>query len=324
MHKVIFSAAMMLGVAACDNAAPKKAAEAPAAPAEAPAAPNAGEIIKDCDTCPEVVVIPPGSFTKGFDGGEPERYEGAPHEVTIGYSFGVGKTEVTNGQFKAFVEATGHQTDSACNIWDGKTPLKTPNTGWTNPGYGRPPADNEPAACVSWVDAKAYADWLSKKTGQTYRLLTESEWEYTARAGATGRFTWGDDMTKACETANVPDLSTKDLPPLLIRRPFEPVNCNDGYPFIAPAGALKPNAFGVYDTIGSVWEWVEDCYVFPYPENTPKDGSAYTGPDGCDRRVSKGGSWSSPIERQHPTFRGRDPNTLVSQLFGFRIARDLN
>jgi formylglycine-generating enzyme required for sulfatase activity len=86
---------------------------------------------------------------------------------------------------------------------------------------------------------------------------------------------------------------------------------------------LVANAFGVHDTIGSVWEWVEDCYVMPYPANTPTDGKPYLGPQGCDRRVSKGGSWGSSIDRQTPTFRGRDPVTLVSQVFGFRVARDL-
>ncbi|MBL8628895.1 MAG: formylglycine-generating enzyme family protein [Rhodospirillaceae bacterium] len=312
MKHILWGAVVLAALASCDSKAP-----APIA------APKPGTIIKDCDTCPEVVVIPPGSFTQGFDGGEPERYEGKPHQVKIAYSFAVGKTEVTTGQFREFVEATGHQTSDVCNIWDGKTALATPGTGWRNPGYGRPAADNEPVACVTWVDGKAYADWLSKKTGKKYRLLTESEWEYAARAGATTYYTWGDDPNGGCEIANIGDQSVKDLPPPFTPRPFTPATCNDGYSFIAPAGALKANAFGVHDMIGSVWEWVEDCYVFPYPDNTPTDGSAYTGPNGCDRRVSKGGSWGSAPERQRPTFRGRDPETLVSQVFGFRIARDL-
>ncbi len=313
MKKLLCGVLMIAALASCDD---KK-------PAPVVAAPKPGTVLKDCETCPELVVIPPGSFTQGFDGGEPERYEGKPHQVNIGYSFAVGKTEVTTGQFREFVDATGHKTNDTCNIWDGKTALATPDTGWRNPGYGRPAADNEPLACASWVDAKAYIDWLSKKTGKKYRLLTESEWEYTARAGSTTYYTWGEDMNGGCEIANIGDQSVKDLPPPFTPRPFTPATCNDGYPFIAPAGALKANAFGVHDMIGSVWEWVEDCYVFPYPENTPTDGKAYLGPQGCDRRVSKGGSWGSAPERQRPTFRGRDPETLVSQVFGFRIARDL-
>ncbi|MDX2145816.1 MAG: SUMF1/EgtB/PvdO family nonheme iron enzyme [Rhodospirillaceae bacterium] len=288
---------------------------------------KAGATFKDCATCPEMVVVPPGSFTKGRDGVDPTdttRYEGKPHRVTIGYSFAVGKTEITTGQFKEFVDATGHQANMTCNIWDGKTAFSTPNTGWVNPQYGRPPAADEPGACLSWVDAKAYIKWLNAKTGKTYRLLTESEWEYAARAGdTTTLYTWGTNPDDACKTANVSDLSSKNAKPPFIPRPFAPANCDDGFPAIGKAGGLAPNAFGLHDMIGSVWEWVEDCYVMPYPANTPTDGSAYLGPEGCDRRVSKGGSWGSTIVRQIPTFRGRDPETLTSQVFGFRIARDL-
>ncbi len=286
-----------------------------------------GTGFKDCPTCPEMVVIPPGSIVQGRDGRdvmEPERYEGPPHKVTIGYSFAVGKTEVTTGQFRAFVNATGYKADLACNIWDGKTAFKEPNTGWSDPKYGRPPADDEPGACLSWLDAKAYIKWLSEKSGQSYRLLSESEWEYVARAGVNaGKFTWGENPDDACKTSNVSDLSSKEAKAPFIPRPFPPANCRDGFPAIGKAGALQPNAFGVYDMIGSVWEWVEDCYVMPYPANTPTDGKPYLGPKGCDRRASKGGSWGSTIDRQLPTFRGRDPETLVSQVFGFRIARDL-
>lgn len=298
---------------------------APSIAADAPTKP--GSVFKDCPTCPEMVVIAPGSFTQGRearDVAEPVRYEGPPHRVSIKYSFAVGKTEVITGQFKEFADATGYVANDVCNIWDGTTATKAPKTGWRNPQYGRPPADNEPGACLSWDDAKAYIKWLNAKTGASYRLLSESEWEYVARAGDTAtRYTWGDNPDDACKTANVGDLSTKDLKPPFTPRKLNVANCNDGYPFIAPAGALKPNAFGVYDMIGSIWEWVEDCYVLPYPANTPTDGSPYIGPEGCDRRASKGGSWASSIDRQTPTFRGRDPSTLTSQVFGFRIARDL-
>jgi formylglycine-generating enzyme required for sulfatase activity len=290
---------------------------------------KAGAVFKDCPTCPEMVVIPPGTNIQGRDGRdvmEPaERYEGPVRKVTIGYSFAVGKTEVTTGQFREFVEATGYKANDTCNIWDGKRATATPNSGWRNPGYGRPAADNEPGACLSFVDAQAFIGWLNGKTGQKYRLLTESEWEYVARAGSnsTSLYAWGSKAEDACKTANVADLSSKDLKPPFTPRPFPPTNCNDGYPFIAPAGVLQPNAFGVYDMMGSIWEWVQDCYVQPYPETTPSDGSAYLGPEGCNRRVTKGGSWSSITERQIPTFRGRDPVEMTSQVFGFRVARDL-
>ena len=289
---------------------------------------NPGTVFKDCDTCPDMVVIPPGEIIQGRDGRdamEPERYEGLPHKVTIAYKFAVGKTEATTGQFREFAKATGYQNDEICNIWDGMVAHKDPGTNWKNPGYGRPAADNEPGACLSWNDGKAYMAWLSKKTAKKYRFLTESEWEHVARAGRPyALYAWGDDPNQACQTANVFDQSAKNLPPPMTPRKFPPANCSDGHPIIAPAGALAPNPFGVYDMIGSIWEWVEDCYVFPYPANTPTDGSAYLGPDGCDRRVSKGGSWTTTIYRQIPTFRGRDPAIMSSQAFGFRIARDLD
>ena len=282
-----------------------------------------GTVFKDCPTCLDMVVIPPGTVIQGRNDGEPERFEGPTHSVTIAYKFAVARTEVTTGQFREFADATGYQASDSCNVFDGKGPKLTPGTNWRNPGYGRPAADSEPGACLSWNDAKAYVAWLVQKTGKPYRLLSESEWEYAARAGTTGRFAWGDNPDDACKTANVSDQSAKDSKPPFSPPAFPPVNCNDGYAAIAPAGALKPNAFGLYDMTGSVWEWVEDCYVMPYPTDTPTDGRPYLGPAGCDRRVSKGGSWVSRIERQTPTFRGRDAPTLVSQVFGFRVARDL-
>ncbi len=283
-----------------------------------------GATFKDCRDCPELLAVAPGSFIQGMDSGPPERYEGRPHKVTIAYRFAVGRTEVTTGQFREFVAATGYKAGANCKVWDGKAPVPMAGADWANPGYGRPAADNEPAACVSWDDAKAYVAWLSKKTSKPYRLLSESEWEYVERPGGTGRFAWGDDPDEACITANVADASTKDLKPPFYPRPFVPANCNDGFPAIGVAGALKPNKLGLFDMTGSLWEWVEDCYVMPYPEDTPTDGKPYVGPQGCDHRVAKGGGWGTTIERQRPTFRFSDPAPFVSQIYGFRIARNLS
>jgi len=282
----------------------------------------AGTRFRDCPDCPEVVVVPPGEFDMGFDGGEPERYEGPVHHVRIGYSFAVGRTEVTNAQYRRFIEASGHATtDAGCDIPPPgqRAPVQVPGTSWRDPGYGRPIRDDEPVACVRWSDAQAYVNWLAGVTGQRYRLLTEAEWEYAARAGATGRHVWGEDVAAACRQANIYDQSASRATPQGDKRA---ASCDDGFPAVAPVGQLAPNAFGLHDMIGNVWEWVEDCYEMPYSAATPVDGSAQLA-RGCNRRGSRGGGWRSDYSRQVATFRGRDPESLTSQIFGFRVARDL-
>lgn len=283
-----------------------------------------GDIIVDCEGCPEIVVVPPGSFRMGWDGAEPvregeiARYEGPERMVTIGYSFGVGRFEITNRQFADFVEATGYETAMGCYIWDGWTAEFVETLDWRDPGYGRAPLPDEPVACVSWNEAQAYVQWLSRRTGQSYRLLTEAEWEHAARGGRTGVFLW-DDPAQACGYANVFDASAAAVFPDV---PIGAAPCDDGHAQVAPVGSFKANDFGLYDMIGNVWEWVFDCYVMPYPSYAPTDGAAVLDPK-CDRRGVKGGSWMTSLDRQRFTFRGRDPATLDSQVFGFRVARDL-
>jgi formylglycine-generating enzyme required for sulfatase activity len=291
-----------------------------AAAAVAPAGgPKAGKVFKDCKDCPEMVVVPPGEFVMGRDGGETDRYEGSPHKVTIGYSFAVGRFELTYGQYRKFVEATGHKTaGTACNGYFVDKFIPIPGTSWADPGYGRPARDDEPVACIRWSDAKSYVSWLAGRTGRRYRLLTEAEWEYAARAGTTSLHTWGEDATSACKFANIHDQSGARTKAVLA---YGPAPCDDGFEMVAPVGRFAPNAFGLHDMIGNVWEWVEDCYQMPYGEK-PVDGSAQLAV-GCDRRGTRGGSWRSVYTRQIPSFRGRDPEALTSQIFGMRIARDL-
>ena len=197
-----------------------------------------------------------------------------------------------------------------------------PGSNWADPAYGRPIRDDEPVACIRWSDAKSYVSWLAGLTGKKYRLLTEAEWEYAARAGTRGLHTWGDDKSAACRYANVHDQGADALAASKgIKLPYRPTPCDDGYTGVAPVGRFAPNAFGLHDMIGNVWEWVEDCYEMPYGA-TPVDGSAQLA-KGCDRRGSRGGSWRTDYPRERPGFRGRDPEALTSQIFGTRIARDL-
>jgi formylglycine-generating enzyme required for sulfatase activity len=266
-----------------------------------------GTAFKDCPDCPEMVVVPPGKFLMGTDGGEKDRYEGPVREVTLGRPFAAGRFELTNGQYRRFVEATGH---------------KTAGTSWMDPYYGRPIRDDEPVACIRWSDAKSYVSWLAGRTGKKYRLLTEAEWEYAARAGTQGLHTWSDDQAAACKVANINDQSTARLAASQGAKSMTAsAPCDDGFAGVAPVGRLAPNAFGLHDMIGNVWEWVEDCYEMPYGA-TPVDGSAQLA-KGCDRRGARGGAWRSNFARQRPAFRGRDPEALTSQLFGTRVARDL-
>ena len=276
-----------------------------------------GAIFSDCADCPQLVVIPPGSFIMGHDGGVSEdRYEGPPHDVTIGYSFAMGLLEVTTAQFRTFVDDTRHTAGTNCRMWTGETVEHVPGKDWRDPGYGRPPRNDDPVACVDWNDAKAYAAWLSNKTGQSYRLPTEAEWEYVARDGGVTDWAWGNDPEAGCVVANYYDQAAAGL------RPWDPVACNDGNPIVAPVGSLAPNAFGVHDIIGNVWEWTEDCHVVPYGVQ-PTDGSAYQVEGQCDRRVMRGGAWHSRATWQRPSFRGRDPEDFVTQVFGIRVVREL-
>lgn len=287
-----------------------------------PAKPAVGKVFRDCPTCPQMVVVPPGEFDMGeAQGNEPDRYEGPVHHVRINRAFAVGRFELTNGEYREFVKATGHKTaGTGCNVFLGNSVVTPPGTSWADPYYGRPIADDEPVACIRWSDAQSYVNWLAGRTGKKYRLLTEAEWEYAARAGTQGRFTWdASDMSQACKVANTHDLSGAKSSDKL---PYAPVNCDDGYQGVAPVGRFAPNSFGLYDMIGNVWEWVEDCYQMPYAAQ-PADGSAQLAV-GCDRRGARGGSWRTDIARNRPGFRGRDPEALTSQIFGTRVARDLD
>lgn len=272
----------------------------------------------DCEDCPIMVVIPAGRFQMGSLEGEVGRSDGPIHEVTIDYKFAAGKFEVTVAQFGEFVRETDHTPALNCTVWTGEKWEPLDDTSWRNPGFGRAPLETEPVGCISWHAAKAYVAWLSSKTQQSYRLLSAAEWEYAARAGTTTRFFWGDSTDGICEYVNLFDLSGRQASNFK----WEPVDCDDGYAFAAPVGSYKPNPFGLYDIIGNVWEWTEDCYVLPYPPGVA-DGSSYQVDGECDRRSIRGGSWITRSSRQRAAFRGRDPEVTTFTPFGFRVARDM-
>jgi formylglycine-generating enzyme required for sulfatase activity len=289
-----------------------------------------GSTFKDCPTCPEMVVVPPGSFKMGTTHvekmrGDEMRPEGPVRDMKITKAFAAGKFEVTNKEFGAFVAASGYKPAAACQVWGGIDLLQGKT--WQEPDYGRAPADNEPVVCVTWNDAKAYAAWLSKTTGQSYRLLSEAEWEYAAKGGVGTTWHWGEDAQKICEYANVFDKTGRADPRQTNdggATNAEKAECSDGFAIVAPVGKFKPNQFGLYDMIGNVWEWTEDCSVPGLYPDQPRDQTAVQTVGQCDKRAVRSASWRTRLSRQRPTFRGRDPEPTASNIFGFRIGRDVN
>ena len=198
-------------------------------------------------------------------------------------SFAVGVYEVTFEEW------------DACAFGDGCGGALPEDAGW---GRGDHPVIN-----VSWEDTQAYVEWLSRTTGQEYRLLTESEWEYVARAGTQTARYWGETATGQCRFANGDD---------------EAAPCSDGYENTAPVGSFEPNPFGLHDILGNVWEWVEDCHG-DY-ENAPGDGDASHLGD-CDRRVFRGGGWNQGPDALRSAARIRGLIGLEGRSLGFRVAR---
>ena len=298
----------------------QQAVASPEAKPKPPAEEAPARAFKDCAECPEMVVIPAGRFVMGAAPGEeeqenlPERFRNRSqpqHWVNVA-SFAAGRHEVTRGQYRVFAEATGRSSEG-CFVWSGNTFEVDLSKDWRNPGYAQD--DTHPVTCVNWQDASAYVAWLSQKTGKDYRLLTEAEWEYAARAGTTTRRFWGDDGNRSCGYANGADLTTEAQVPGFTN--FSVANCNDRYAYTAPVGSYRANAFGLHDMLGNVWEWTQDCWNDNY-HGAPADGSAWmTG--NCSQRVARGGSWFDIPRILRAAFR----NATSFRAFdaGLRVAR---
>ncbi len=269
-----------------------------------------GLLIRDPPDGPELLVIPAGRFTMGVPPEESER-EHVPgnyddnarplHEVTITRPFCLGRYPVTRNQFAAFVKASGY---------------RDAGSDWRTPGFKQ--SGTHPVVNVSHADAEAYAAWLSKRTGKSYRLPSEAEWEYAARAGTTTARYWGDDRASACRYANVADEALrrkqKDQPDP--ERYFE---CDDGFANTSPVGSFLPNGFGLYDMLGNVWEWTADWWNETY-EGAPLDGTAWTSGD-AGRRVVRGGSWGGGPGLLRAGVRRRNFPVYRVDALGFRVAR---
>jgi formylglycine-generating enzyme required for sulfatase activity len=266
-----------------------------------------------------MVVVPAGAFTMGSPEGEKDRgsNEGPQHVVTIRKPFSVGRLHVTVDQFAAFVRETGYGATSTCFTHEGSW-TRRPDRSWRNPGFVQ--EGSHPAVCVSWTDANAYVDWLVKRTGKPYRLLSEAEWEYAARGrtspGVYPRFFFGDDETAVCRYGNGSDQKARDS-----RVGFTFASCNDGYAYTSPAGHYEPNAFGLHDMSGNAMQWTADCHHDSY-NGAPADGSAWTA-SSCKGHIIRGGGWSDSMKDLRSANREWAEDDGGSYR-GFRVARTLS
>ncbi len=266
-----------------------------------------------------MVVIAGGSYLMGARPDDPRQALGEEeqpqHRVAISYPLAVGKFEITRTQYAAFARDTGLSDPEICNAHVPPSWPKIPGANWHDPGFAQ--TGNDPAVCVSWDEAVSYTVWLTHKTGHTYRLLSEAEWEYAARSGTQGQDYWGDSQDSACLYANGPDVSMLDRFPE--QASPETLKCRDGYVYTAPVGSFRPNAFGLYDMMGNVFEWVQDCWFTSY-RGAPDNGSPHL-EDGCQKRVNRGGSWTDIPTGIRAAHRGHDGHGTRVVDLGFRVAR---
>ena len=265
-------------------------------------------------------MIPAGEFVMGAEAGEESTNpaQGPKHKVGLERPFTLGRFEVTVREYGAFVRDTDYKpAANDCQHYDfiAQTWINEPNASWQDPPIF-PQQSAHPVVCVSWHDAQAYVGWLTAKTGKRYRLPSEAEWEYAARAGATGTWAWGEKAQEACRHGNLADEAARAR----LDPEWKYHECSDGIAFTAPAGRYQPNAFGLHDMIGNVWEWVEDCFINTY-ERAPVDGSARV-VEGCEQRVLRGGSWLSQPRDTRFAQRGRNIAHGRFYAVGFRVARD--
>lgn len=275
---------------------------------------------------PELVVIPEGQFMMGSSTNESGRadHEGPRHRVVITGGFALGRFEVTVEEFALFVEDTGHRTDAERTgrgkVYDPRTRRITdqPGVNWRMDYQGKRANQDAPVIHVSWRDAHAYIDWLSKKTNQSYRLPSEAEFEYALRAGSQWAYPWGAEMPSEVVENLAGD---GDRSPTQARWSVSFPDYEDGYWGPASVGQFKANAFGLFDMGGNVMEWTQDCWHDSYVR-APADGSAWVN-RGCRQHVVRGGSWASTPVLARSAHRLAMVATESDVRVGFRVARDL-
>ncbi len=303
--------------------------------AAAAAGEDGGRRFADCRDCPDMVVIPAGSATLGSTAEERAASgivpvfgdrEGPTYKATFAHPYAIGRTEVTRGQYRAFIEATKRPDPAGCGVHEPKGDTWGPQPGysWHNPGFDQD--DSHPAVCISYDDATAYAAWLTKKTGKAYRLPSDAEWEYAARGGTTTAWYWGSAPEQGCAIANLLSAGTLDK----LGRPkslADRMVCSSSRSFTVPVASYPANPFGLYDMAGNAFEWSADCNSKDNGDGHA-DGSARTAKDAgvaCDRHYLKGGAFHTPFWLTRSAVRGAPiPADLHMFAVGFRVARSLD
>ncbi len=252
--------------------------------------------------------------------GRPATNDGPQHEVHIHTPFAIGKFEVTVAEFRTFITETGYIPLDRCMEFSKRDSfeIRTDIT-WDNPGFEQ--AETAPAGCISYFDAEAYVNWLSNKTGKAYRLPTEAEWEYAARAGSITPYHWGNNAAEACKYANIRSTGAYAISKRQAQADkAKGFSCDDGAAQSSPAGSYRANDFGLYDMQGNTWEWVADCNHKNY-DNAPEDGSAWLNTKACRFGVIRGGSYLNLVERSTTTVRAGRPRSGGATNMGFRVAQ---
>jgi formylglycine-generating enzyme required for sulfatase activity len=295
-----------------------------------PAAP-----LRDCAECPELVAVSPGEFTMGAEIEEPRRLglpeywatrEQPRRQVRIERGFAIGRYEVTRGEFAAFARETGYGPALGCWHFIGSEWLLDESRSWRDAKIDQ--TDAQPVTCVNWHDAQAYLAWLSAKTQRRYRLASEAEWEYVARAGTRTAYWFGDSPESICRHVNLGDLKTRaryrwDQTQIKYESlgDWKGEPCDDGFATMAPVTATVANPFGVHGLLGNANEWVADCWNDTHL-GAPTDQSArLTGAD-CGQRVMKGQGWTAIAASTRAAFRLKMNATDRRFTFGFRVVRE--
>jgi formylglycine-generating enzyme required for sulfatase activity len=276
---------------------------------------------------PPMVTVPAGVFTMGSEApsigdGSHNPGEGPPHVVRVP-AFRMARYETTVGQFRQFIAATGHKTQDKCWEWTRGDRIAHKNVAWDAAPHA--PTDYHPVMCVTWEDANAYVRWLAQQTGRLFRLPSEAEWEYAARAGTTTDYPTTLPPTALCAVANIKDRRFKDAALRDFGLDVLVTDCDDGAAYTTVVGMYPANGFGLHDVMGNVAEWVSDCQHPDY-QGAPVDGSAWN--TNCQQEgdffITRGGSYSFSRQVLRSAARGHGGRNNASSLGeGFRIAEDL-